>query len=76
MEQFLTYIAESMIYDINFYSEQSTLWWIFVSLGYTIFLIVKYTIITCPFWIPLKLILAELNPNNKKPLVYKVESKK
>lgn len=71
IERYLDFIVSNIIKDAHIYEEASVLWWIFVSFVFTIFILLKYAIFTSPIWIPLKLILSELNPGNKKPLIFK-----
>lgn len=70
MNTYLDFLANVIISDYNTYTHASTVWWIFMSIGFTIFTMIKFAVLTCPIWIPFKLILAEINPGNKKSAVF------
>jgi len=60
MEKYINYILESIILDVNGYDH----WWMWTfipAIFYTIFLVLKYAILTLPIWLPFNLVLGALN---------------
>lgn len=60
MEKYINYILESIILDVNRYDH----WWMLTlvpAFFYTVFLVLKYAMLTLPIWLPFNLALGALN---------------
>jgi hypothetical protein len=59
-------LMELWIYDIEFLSQKWVLWTIFPAIGYSIFMILKWFILTCPIWVPISIVLSILKKDKKE----------
>lgn len=60
MEKYINYLLESIVLDMLVYDH----WWMWLgvpAIFYTIFLVLKYAVLTLPVWLPFNLILSALN---------------
>lgn len=57
MEKYLNYILEAIIRDAQVY-DNWWMWTVLPAIFYTIFLILKYAILTLPIWLPFNLMFS------------------
>jgi hypothetical protein len=64
MEKYINYLLESIIFDAQGY-DHWWMWTIIPAFFYTLFLVLKYTVLTLPVWLPFNLILGALRKKEK-----------
>lgn len=57
MQRISDVLFDQWIYDVETLSQGWVLWTVFPAMLYVVFMFIKWTVLTCPVWVPVTIIV-------------------
>ena len=65
MQKVIDLLARCYEFDVNVLSQPWMYWLVFPAMFYMVFVFIKWTVLTCPLWLPLYMIIKSLRKDGK-----------